>query len=324
MIEGKDLRTFFDANERLELKEVVRIMGELLSGLDFAHEAGVIHRDVKPANVMLDAQRRVKLADFGVARVQEAEHSTVGTMVGTPAFMSPEQIQGGKIDRRTDIFSAGTILFVENEKSSKKSIFNKPINAELFSKPVVHRMYLLTEGAVELTAGGKLIDVVRAGEVFGEMAVISEIPGILTPSTRSATATAKADCTGYSLDGTETEAGLNRTPEFALMYPNDSLGARLQSALPETHVVKSLNTLPGTLAVAPGNVQEPSSVFLSGDDADAKALVSGLLVDLGWPTEQQVDLGGIDSARGPEHYFVLFVAMMQAFRGQAFNIRVVR
>lgn len=114
------------------------------------------------------------------------------------------------------------------------------------------------------------------------------------------------------------------TPEFALMYPNDSLGARLQSALPETHVVKSLNTLPGTLAVAPGNVQEPSSVFLSGDDADAKALVSGLLVDLGWPTEQQVDLGGIDSARGPEHYFLLFVAMMQAFRGQAFNIRVVR
>ena len=118
---------------------------------------------------------------------------------------------------RQENISAGTMLFVENEKSSKKSIFNKPINAELFSKPVVHRMYLLTEGAVELTARGKLIDVVRAGEVFGEMAVISEIPGILTPSTRSATATAKADCTGYSLDGTETEAGLNRTPEFALM-----------------------------------------------------------------------------------------------------------
>jgi len=114
------------------------------------------------------------------------------------------------------------------------------------------------------------------------------------------------------------------TPEFALMYPNDSLGARLQAALPETRVVKSLNTLPGTLAVAPGTVEEPTSVFLSGDDADAKALVSGLLADLGWPTELQVDLGGIDSARGPEHYFLLFVAMMQAFRGQAFNIRVVR
>ncbi|MCS5717658.1 NAD(P)-binding domain-containing protein [Herbiconiux sp. CPCC 205763] len=113
------------------------------------------------------------------------------------------------------------------------------------------------------------------------------------------------------------------TPEFALMYPNDSLGARLQAALPETRVVKSLNTLPGTLAIAPKTVAEPTSVFLSGDDADAKALVSGLLADLGWPATQQIDLGGIESARGAEHYFLLFVAMMQAFRGQAFNIRVV-
>ena len=106
---------------------------------------------------------------------------------------------------------------MENEKSSQKNIFHKPINAALFSKPLIHRMYLLTEGAVELTVGGKMIDTVRAGEVFGEMAVISEIPATRTPSPRSATATAKTDCLGFSLDGAETEAGLNRTPEFALM-----------------------------------------------------------------------------------------------------------
>lgn len=110
-IEGRELRAFFDAGEKFEPAECVRIMGELLDALDFAHEAGVIHRDIKPANVMLDGQRRVKLADFGVARVQESERSTAGTMVGTPAFMSPEQIQGAKIDRRTDLFSAGTILY---------------------------------------------------------------------------------------------------------------------------------------------------------------------------------------------------------------------
>ena len=111
-IQGRELRSYFEANERFEIPETVRIMGELLDALEFAHEAGVVHRDVKPANVMLDAQRRVKLADFGVARVQDgAEQSQAGTMVGTPAFMSPEQISGGKIDRRTDIFSAGNILY---------------------------------------------------------------------------------------------------------------------------------------------------------------------------------------------------------------------
>ena len=109
---------------------------------------------------------------------------------------------------RPEKIAAGTTLFVENAKSIKKG---------LFSKPVIHRMYLLTDGSVELTAGGKSIDTIHAGEVFGEMAVISEIHGVVTPSTRSATATARTNCAGYSLDGAETEAGLNKTPEFALM-----------------------------------------------------------------------------------------------------------
>src|SRR5579859_6294900 len=114
-IQGKELKTFFDANERFELKEVVRIMGELCEALEFAHNAGIIHRDVKPANVMLDAQARTKLTDFGVARVQDSdktvERTQAGTLVGTPAYMSPEQITGVNIDKRTDVFSAGIILY---------------------------------------------------------------------------------------------------------------------------------------------------------------------------------------------------------------------
>jgi eukaryotic-like serine/threonine-protein kinase len=115
-IKGKELKTFFDANERFDLKEAVRIMGELCDALDFAHNAGIIHRDIKPANVMLDAQARTKLTDFGVARVQDSDKTSVertqaGTMVGTPAYMSPEQITGANIDKRTDVFSAGIILY---------------------------------------------------------------------------------------------------------------------------------------------------------------------------------------------------------------------
>ena len=114
-IKGKELKSFFEANERFELKEVVRIMGELCEALEFAHNAGIIHRDIKPANVMLDAHAHTKLTDFGVARVQDAdktmERTQAGTLVGTPAYMSPEQITGVNIDKRSDVFSAGIILY---------------------------------------------------------------------------------------------------------------------------------------------------------------------------------------------------------------------
>jgi serine/threonine-protein kinase len=115
-IQGRELKDMLDAKEGLELGKIFKLMGELLDALDFAHEAGVIHRDVKPANVMIDAQGHAKLADFGVARVAEsggdqAEATRAGAMVGTPSYMSPEQIQGQAIDRRTDIFSAGILFY---------------------------------------------------------------------------------------------------------------------------------------------------------------------------------------------------------------------
>jgi len=105
-------------------------------------------------------------------------------------------------------FAAGTTLFTMGDKSGKQG---------LFGKRVIHRMYLLTSGEVVLTMGDKPLDTIRAYEVVGEMAVISEIPGFTTASTRSATALAKTDCEAYSLDGLETQTGLTETPEFALM-----------------------------------------------------------------------------------------------------------
>src|SRR5947207_781028 len=115
-IRGDELKSTLSTGRQFDRKECVRIMCELLEALEFAHEAGVVHRDIKPANVMLDSQGRAKLTDFGVARVTDsdrthAERTQAGTVVGTPAYMSPEQIQGQRIDRRTDIFSAGVILY---------------------------------------------------------------------------------------------------------------------------------------------------------------------------------------------------------------------
>jgi predicted dinucleotide-binding enzyme len=112
------------------------------------------------------------------------------------------------------------------------------------------------------------------------------------------------------------------TPSFELVYPNSSLGEKLQDALPSAHVVKTMNTAAMAVLTDPASLG-PSSVFLSGNDADAKATVAGLLADLGWAEDAIIDLGDITTARGVEHYFLLFAALMQA-GGPKFNIRVVR
>jgi 8-hydroxy-5-deazaflavin:NADPH oxidoreductase len=112
------------------------------------------------------------------------------------------------------------------------------------------------------------------------------------------------------------------TPSFELVYPNSSLAEKLQAALPAARVVKTLNTAAMSVLTEPGSLP-PSSVFVSGDDAGAKATVTSLLADLGWPDGSVIDLGPIASARGPEHYFLMFAAIMQSLRSPAFNIRLV-
>lgn len=121
--------------------------------------------------------------------------------------------------------AAGTVIFAQNEKSRKKTIFEKridkalttKIDRDLFRGRNIHRMYLLTKGEVGLSVSGKLIETVRSGDVFGEMAVISEIPDLDKEARRTATATATTNCNVYSLDGAEAQAGLAKKPEFALM-----------------------------------------------------------------------------------------------------------
>jgi serine/threonine protein kinase len=114
-IKGRELKDYFDAKERFDLKTILQLMIELLEALECAHEAGIIHRDVKPANVMIDAGGHAKLTDFGVARFTEpdADHEATraGTLLGTPSYMSPEQIQGQPIDGRSDVFSAGVLFY---------------------------------------------------------------------------------------------------------------------------------------------------------------------------------------------------------------------
>ena len=109
-VKGKELRDYFEANERFALPEVQRIMGEMLSALGHAHSNGVVHRDMKPANLIVLDDGSIKVADFGIARVEKSELTQAGTVMGTPSYMSPEQFMGQTVDGRSDIFSCGVMI----------------------------------------------------------------------------------------------------------------------------------------------------------------------------------------------------------------------
>jgi 8-hydroxy-5-deazaflavin:NADPH oxidoreductase len=108
-----------------------------------------------------------------------------------------------------------------------------------------------------------------------------------------------------------------------LVYPNSSLAEHLQAALPAVHVVKSLNTAAIEVQADPSLVG-PATVFLSGDDDAAKAQVKNLLDDLGWKDDEIIDLGGIQTARGPENYIVLFFETIGVLKTPFFNIHIAR
>ena len=120
LLQGQDLRTRIRQGT-IPPMEAVEIALQVADGLGFAHEFGVVHRDVKPGNIMLLERGAVKIMDFGIARMRFSEHKTsTGMVLGTPRYMSPEQIGGQPVDQRSDIFSLGTVLY---EMLTQTSLF---------------------------------------------------------------------------------------------------------------------------------------------------------------------------------------------------------
>src|SRR5881398_1516425 len=119
LVEGKSLQALLDGGHAFPLPRTLRIMEQTCSALQFAHERNVIHRDIKPANLMLTADDTVKVTDFGTAKIlQFGTVQQTAHVMGTPSYMSPEQVKGRAVDGRSDIFSLGLMLYemVTNEK----------------------------------------------------------------------------------------------------------------------------------------------------------------------------------------------------------------
>ena len=111
-IEGVELRSLLRTPERVPMLKAVQIAAQIAEGLAYAHEHGVVHRDIKPPNIMVLPNGLVKITDFGIARMRTSVVQTqAGTMMGSPKYMSPEQVIGQRADHRSDIFALGIILY---------------------------------------------------------------------------------------------------------------------------------------------------------------------------------------------------------------------
>jgi serine/threonine-protein kinase len=107
---GRSLQHLMTGQRRFPPALAADLIGQLLAALGHAHGRGVIHRDIKPANLIVDGDRRLKVTDFGIARLGGGEITVSGMMLGTPAFMAPEQLKGDDLDHRADLFAAGMVL----------------------------------------------------------------------------------------------------------------------------------------------------------------------------------------------------------------------
>ncbi|HXM78849.1 MAG TPA: protein kinase, partial [Thermoanaerobaculia bacterium] len=112
-VDGESLTRYLASRQTLTLRERVEVVREVALALQHAHERGVLHRDVKPGNILLTRDRRVKVADFGIGKLLSGTQdlTRTGQMVGSPAYMSPEQIRGEKLDGRSDFFSLGVVFY---------------------------------------------------------------------------------------------------------------------------------------------------------------------------------------------------------------------
>ncbi len=110
-VEGQSLHSLLFRKGKMPLERVLKIAADVLAGLSYAHNRGIIHRDIKPANILIQIDGLAKIADFGIARSVDSELTGSGRLLGTPNYMSPEQVTGAPLSARSDFFSLGTLLY---------------------------------------------------------------------------------------------------------------------------------------------------------------------------------------------------------------------
>jgi len=130
-LDGQTLEALLEAGHQWDYKTLCKLMIQVCEALDFAHDRGIVHRDIKPANIMILGDDRIKVMDFGIARFDQSNITQSGVALGTPNYISPEQLKGQAVDRRSDLFSLGVVFY--ELLTSQKPFKGDTISALIYS-----------------------------------------------------------------------------------------------------------------------------------------------------------------------------------------------
>jgi len=183
-VQGRSLRSHLEEKGRLSGGRTMEILAKVARALDYAHSKGRVHRDIKPSNILIEKEGRPKVSDFGVAKIMTETHTTSGHVLGTPAYMSPEQVRDEPLDGRSDLFSLGAVLYqcltgdLPFPGDSLVQVVYKilkvdPRPMQLPNTPATKQLVAIAERALQKDAGSRY----QTGEEFAQ--ALTDIQALL-------------------------------------------------------------------------------------------------------------------------------------------------
>ena len=288
LLEGRDLRDLMRSRAAL-LGDKLSIMEQLCDGLGFAHARGIVHRDLKPGNIHVQPNGQVKILDFGLARLGDSDITRTGTVMGTPSYMSPEQVRGQKADSRADVFSLGAIFYelLANHRPFEASsdhdvrlriVEAEPVPIRKWAPDIPSALVAVVEKALAKEPARRFAD---AGDMGRALATAR---GVIEGDTIAGLGAGTADRTMLQGGDATVVQASELGPAHASVRGATALTlARTPSAAARSHLPRTVRpdpTVGGGAATQPPAASGPSRTLLVGGAAAAVlvlAAVAGVL-----------------------------------------------